>query len=157
MSVKPIPEGYHTATPCLITKGAAKAIEFYQKAFGAEELMRFADPDGNVAHAEIKIGDSRIMLGDEFPQMGFRGPDPQGNVSTSLVLYVENVDVLFDRAVRAGGKLMRPVQDQFYGDRTGTLRDPFGHVWTLATHKEDLTVEELHRRSEAAMKKTGGA
>ena len=157
MAVKPVPEGYHTVTPYLIVKGAAEAIEFYQKAFGAQELMRFADPAGKVGHAEIKIGNSPIMLADEFPEMGFRGPQSLGGSTVGIVLYVEDVDRWFDRAIAAGGKALRPVKDQFYGDRSGTLTDPFGHVWTVATHKEDVAPEEMHRRFKATAKQEGGA
>lgn len=152
MAPKPIPEGYHTATPYLIVKGAAEAIEFYKKAFGARELMRFADPSGKVGHAEIKIGNSPIMLADEYPDMGYRGPQSLGGSAVSILLYVEDVDRLFAQAIAAGGKVDRPVKDQFYGDRSGTLKDPFGHVWTIATHKEDLSPEEMHRRAAASMK-----
>src|SRR5262249_15899621 len=157
MAVKPIPDGYHTVTPYLIVNDAARAIEFYKKAFGARELMRFADPSGKVGHAEIQIGDSPLMLADEFPGMGFRGPQSLGGSPVSILLYVENVDALADRAVAAGAKVLRPVKDQFYGDRSGPFEDPFGHVWTIATHKEDLSLEELHKRSEAFMKQQGSA
>ncbi len=153
MSARPVPEGYHTATPYLIVKGAADAIEFYKRAFGAQELMRFADPGGRVGHAEIKIGDSPIMLADEHPEMGYVGPQSLGGTTVSILLYVENVDEWFARAVAAGGKTLRPVQDQFYGDRSGTLADPFGHIWTVATHKEDVTEEEMHRRLKAMQQK----
>ncbi|MBI4229521.1 MAG: VOC family protein [Planctomycetes bacterium] len=156
MAPKPIPEGYHTATPYLIVKGAAEAIEFYKKAFGARELMRFAQPGGKVGHAEIKIGNSPIMLADEYPDMGYRGPKSLGGTAVSILLYVEDVDRLFAQAIAAGGKVDRPVKDQFYGDRSGTLKDPFGHVWTIATHKEDVSPEEMHRRM-AASKKEGSA
>jgi PhnB protein len=149
MAVKAIPNGYHTATPYLIIKGAAEAIEFYKKAFGARELMRLADPTGKVGHAEIQIGDSPLMLADEHPEMGYCGPQAYGGTPVGLCLYVEDVDAQFERAVAAGGTAVRPVQDQFYGDRSGTLKDPFGHVWTLATHKEDLSPEEIQRRFES--------
>ena len=145
--VKAIPDGFHTATPYLIIKGAASAIEFYKKAFGATELMRLAQPDGRIGHAEIKIGDSPIMLADEYPEMGYRSPQSLGGSPVSILLYVENVDALFDQAVAAGGKVTRPVKDQFYGDRSGTLSDPFGHVWTIATHKEDLSPDEIQNRA----------
>jgi PhnB protein len=157
MSVRPIPEGYHTATAYLIIKDAAKALDFYKKAFGAVELVRMEGPGGKIGHAEIKIGDSPIMLADEHPNMGFRSPQSLGGTPVSLVLYVEDVDTWFSRAVAAGATVMRPVQDQFYGDRTGTLTDPFGHVWTIATHKEDVTSEEMRKRSEAFMKQQAGA
>jgi PhnB protein len=152
MATKPIPDGYRTATPYLIIHGAADAIEFYKRAFGATELLRMADPQGRVGHAEIKIGDSVIMLADEHPAMGYRGPRSLGGSSVSILLYLENVDAVFERAVRAGAKVQRAVADQFYGDRSGTLEDPFGHVWTVATHVEDVSPEEMQRRAEAAMK-----
>ena len=149
--VKPIPDGYHTATPYLIINGAAEALDFYKKAFSASEIMRMADPKTNrVAHAEIKIGDSPIMLADEVPEMGFRGPKSIGGTPVSIMLYVEDVDALAKQAVAAGAKEVRPVQDQFYGDRSGTFEDPFGHVWTIATHKEDLAPEEIDKRAAAA-------
>jgi PhnB protein len=152
MATKPIPDGYRTATPYLIIKGAADAIEFYKRAFGATELLRMADPQGRVGHAEIKIGDSVIMLADEHPAMGYRGPRSLGGSSVSILLYLEDVDGVFERAVKAGATAQRPVADQFYGDRSGTLEDPFGHVWTVATHVEDVPPEEMQRRAEAAMK-----
>ena len=155
MATKPIPDGYHTATPYLLVKGAAEALDFYQRAFGAEELMRFPGPDGRIGHAEIKVGDSPIMLADEHPEMGYRGPQSLGGTTVSILLYVEDVDTAFARAVAAGGKALRPVQDQFYGDRSGTLADPFGHVWTIATHKEDVSPQEMHKRFEASMKQQG--
>jgi PhnB protein len=155
MAVKPIPDGYHTVTPYLIVKDAARAIDYYKEALGAAEIMRFAGPGGKVGHAEIKIGDSTVMLADEFPEMGFRSPQSLGGSPVGICLYVEDVDTRFHQAVAAGATVMRPLADQFYGDRSGTLTDPFGHVWTIATHKEDLTPEEIHRRSEAAMKQQG--
>jgi PhnB protein len=157
MAVEPIPDGYHTVTPYLIVKGAARAIEFYKQAFGAKELMRLAAPSGQVGHAEIQIGDSPIMLADEFPEMGFRGPQALGGCAVSILLYVEDVDARFRQAVAAGAKVLRPVKDQFYGDRSGTLEDPFGHVWTIATHKEDVAVEEIQKSFEASLKQPGGA
>ena len=155
MSVKPIPAGYHTVTPYLIIKGAARAIEFYKKAFGATELLRLEGPDGKIGHAEIKIGDSPIMLADEVPQYGFSGPESFGGTPVSMLLYVENVDKRFEQAIAAGATSTRPVADQFYGDRAGTLVDPFGHVWTLATHVEDVPQDEIDRRFKAAMSKGG--
>jgi PhnB protein len=152
MSVKPIPDGYHNVTPYLIMRDAAKAIEFYKAAFGAIEIMRMPMPNGGIAHAEIKIGDSPIMIADEFPDMGFRGPQSLGGSPVGLMVYVENVDTQFEKAVAAGATVMRPLQNQFYGDRSGTVTDPFGHVWTLGTHIEDLSIEELQRRSEEHMK-----
>jgi PhnB protein len=149
---KAIPEGYHTVTPYLIVKGAARALEFYKKAFNATELYRMEMPGGTVGHAEIQIGDSRIMLADEFPDMGARGPETLGGSPVGLCLYVEDVDAIFKQALAAGGKEERPVKDQFYGDRSGMLRDPFGHQWTIATHKEDLSPEEMQRRMAAEPK-----
>jgi PhnB protein len=149
---KPIPEGYHAVTPYLIVKGAARALEFYKKAFNATELFRMEGPGGNVGHAEFQIGNSRIMLSDEFPDMGARSPETIGGSPVGLCIYTEDVDSLFQQAIAAGGKQERPVVDQFYGDRSGTLRDPFGHQWTVATHKEDVSPEEMERRMAAAMK-----
>jgi PhnB protein len=143
---KPVPEGYHTVTPYLIVKGAARALEFYKKALNATELYRMDAPGGMIGHAELQIGDSRIMLADEFPEMGARSPETVGGSPVGLCLYVENVDALFKQALAAGGKEERPVKDQFYGDRSGTLRDPFGHQWTIATHKEDVSPDEMKRR-----------
>lgn len=151
MSVKPIPDGYHSVTPYLIIQGAAKAIEFYKQAFGAQELLRLEGPGGTIGHAEIQIGDSRIMLADEHPQMGYRGPLALGGTPVSLMLYVENVDATFAQAIAAGGKELRPVANQFYGDRSGTLSDPFGHVWTIGTHIEDVPQDEIDRRFAAMM------
>ena len=148
--VKPIPAGYHSVTPYLIIKGAAKALDFYRKAFGATELFRMATPDGQVGHAEIMIGDSHVMLADEpdpTQMPGYKGPKSLGGTPVSLMIYIEDVDSVFARSIGAGGKVMREVQDQFYGDRTGTFEDPFGHVWTVATHKEDLSPEEIERRA----------
>jgi PhnB protein len=147
VAVKPIPDGYHTLTPYLIVKGAAAALEFYAKALGAQELVRMADPSGRVGHAEMKIGDSPFMLADEFPEMGAVAPPAGGGHSVSFLVYVPDVDAAFARALAAGAKAVRPVQDQFYGDRSGTLEDPFGHQWTLATHVEDVSPEEMERRA----------
>jgi PhnB protein len=152
MTVKPIPDGYRTATPYLIVRGAVQAIEFYKHAFDATEMLRMATPDGKVGHAEIRIGDSVIMLADENPQSGYRAPLSLGGSSVSILLYVEDVDAVFERALKAGAKLHRPLVTQFYGDRSGTLIDPFGHMWTIATHVEDVEPEEVKRRAEAAMK-----
>jgi PhnB protein len=152
MPVKPIPEGYHTVTPYLIVKGAAEALEFYKKAFGAKELMRFPGPGGKVGHAEIKIGDSAIMLADEHPEMGARSPQSFGGTPVSMLVYVKDVDASANQAIAAGAKVVKPVTDQFYGDRSGTFTDPFGHMWTIATHKEDVSIEEMQRRLQEMMK-----
>jgi PhnB protein len=157
LRVPPIPDGYHTVTAYLIIKDAARAIDFYKKAFGAAELMRFEGPGGKLGHAEIRIGDSPIMLADEHPEMGYRSPQALGGTPVSLLLYVPDVDALFQQAVAAGATVQRPLQDQFYGDRTATLADPFGHVWTIATHKEDVSLEEVKRRFEEFHKRQGGA
>jgi PhnB protein len=146
---KPIPEGYHTITPYLSIKGAADAIDFYKRAFGATEVMRFAQPDGRIGHAEVRIGDSRVMLADEFPEMDFRNPHAIGGSPVHLHMYVDNSDAVVNQAVSAGAKLVRPVQDQFYGDRSGSVADPYGHVWHVSTHKEDLSMEELQKRAAA--------
>ena len=143
MSVKPIPEGYHSVTPYLIIRGAADAIEFYKKAFGAVELFHFPSPDGKIGHAELKIGDSPIMLADEYPDMGYKGPQSLGGSPVSLMIYVEDVDTVFNQAVNAGASVNEALSDKFYGDRMGTLTDPFGHVWHVATHKEDVSMEEM--------------
>jgi PhnB protein len=152
---KPIPDGYHTVTPYLIVKDAAQALDFYQRAFGATELVRMPGPGGKIMHAEIKIGDSPIMLADEFPQMGAIAPQAAGGSPVGICLYVEDVDKLFAQAVAAGGKAERPVQNQFYGDRSGTLVDPFGHRWTIGTHIEDVSPEEMQRRMAGMMSKPG--
>ena len=145
-NVKPVPEGYHTATPYLIVNGGAKAIEFYKQAFGAKELMRMPGPEGKIMHAEIQIGDSRIMLADEFPEMGARSPESIGGSPVFLHLYVEDADRMTTQAIAVGAKVIRPLEDQFYGDRSGTISDPFGHTWTLSTHKEDVSPEEIENR-----------
>jgi PhnB protein len=152
MAVKPIPDGYHVATPYLIIKNAARAIEFYKQAFGAKETMRFPAPEGKIGHAEIRIGDSAIMMADEFPERGVKGPESFGGSPVMILLYVEDVDAVTARAIAAGAKSVRPVQDQFYGDRSGTIADPFGHVWTISTHKEDVSPEEMQRRMAAQPK-----
>ena len=148
----PIPEGYSGAIPYLIVHEAARAIEWYQKAFGATERVRLADPAGKVMHAEIRIGRSSLMLADEFPEMGYRSPPSLGGSPVSILLYVEDVDALFSRAVAAGGTETMAVADQFDGDRRGTLTDPFGHVWLLASRTEDVSVEQLQKRFEEMMK-----
>jgi len=154
--VQPIPAGYGTVTPYLSVRGAAQAIEFYKKAFGAKEIMRMPGPDGKLGHAEIKIGDSRVMLSDEYEAMAFLSPQSRGGTTVHIHLYVKDVDAAVARATAAGAKLTRPVQDQFYGDRTGSIEDPFGHLWHVATHKEDLSMPELKRRAEKAVKERSG-
>jgi PhnB protein len=144
---RPVPDGYHTVTPYLIVRDAAGAIEFYKKAFGATETMRIASPPGRVGHAEIRIGDSAIMLADEFPDMGARSPQSIGGSPVSILLYVEDVDAVVDRAVAVGAKLQRPIEDKFYGDRAGSVEDPFGHTWHVATRKENLSAEEVQKRA----------
>ena len=143
--VKPIPEGYHSLTPYLVVDGGAQAIDYYTKAFGATELFRM-EHEGKVGHAEMQIGNSRFMLSDEHPERGFRGPKAIGGSAVGLMIYVEDCDTVFKQAIDAGGTEKQAVQDQFYGDRSGTLEDPFGHVWTVATHKEDVTEEEIGKR-----------
>jgi PhnB protein len=144
-----VPKGFHTVTPSLFVAGAAKAIEFYKKALGAEERMRFEGPGGAIMHAEIKIGDSVIMLADEMPDMGGRGPRTIGGTPVSFFVYGDNVDAAWKRALDAGAKELVPLADQFWGDRTGCLEDPFGHQWWLAQHVEDLTPEQIRKNAEA--------
>lgn len=152
--VKPIPEGYHSVTPYLIIKGAAQAIDYYKTAFGATELFRM-EHNGQIGHAEIKIGDSPIMLADEQPEMKYLSPQTLGGTPVSIMIYVDDVDTIYKAAIDAGGVELKGLQDQFYGDRSGTLTDPFGHVWTVATHKEDVSPEEIEKRLAAF--KTAGA
>ncbi len=147
--VKPIPDGYHSITPYLIIKGAAAAIDFYKQAFDAVELMRMPHPDGRVGHAELKIGDSVFMLADEFPELQTVGPKTLGNSPVGILLYVNDVDSVFAKALSLGATVNKALADQFYGDRTGTVIDPFGHKWTIATHKEDVSPEEMERRMAA--------
>ena len=153
-SVKAIPDGYYTATPYLYLSEAAKALAFYQRAFGAAELVRMDAPGGRIAHAEVKIGNSIVMLADELPEMGNRSPKTLGGASGSILLYVPDADAAFDRAVKAGAKAMRPVELQFWGDKMGALEDPFGHQWSIATHVEDVSPEEMQKRM-AAMQPPG--
>jgi len=148
-TVKAIPAGYRTVTPYLTIKNGAKALEFYKKAFGATEIYKLMMPDGRLGHAEIRLGDSMIMLGDEFPEYGGKAPETLGGSPVSIYLYVEDVDAFFKRALAAGAKERKPVMDQFYGDRSGQLEDPFGHLWWVATHKEDVTPEEIQKRAQA--------
>ena len=149
--VKPIPDGYPQVTPALHMDGAGAAIDFYKEMFGATERMRMPDPSGKVAHAELQIGGSVIMLSDEFPEMNVRGPKAIGGTPVTLNVYVEDVDAVFARAVEAGATALRPVEDQFYGDRSGQLEDPFGHRWNVATHVEDVPPDEMARRAAEAM------
>jgi PhnB protein len=154
--VQPIPAGYHAITPYLAVRGAAQAIEFYKKAFGAKELMRMPGLDGKLGHAEVKIGDSRVMLSDEYAAMAFLGPQARGGTTVHIHLYVRDVDATVARAAAIGAKVLRPVADQFYGDRRGTIEDPFGHVWHVATHTKDLSAAEMKRGAEQAAKQAGG-
>lgn len=142
-TVKSIPEGYHTATPYMICKNTAEAIDFYKRAFGAVEVMRMAGPDGRIGHAEIKIGDSHIMLADEHPEISAYSPQHYGGTPVSVLLYVENADATVNEAVAAGAKIERPLEDEFYGDRAGTIVDPFGHQWYIHTHIRDVSPEEM--------------
>ena len=148
MAVKPIPDGYHTVTPYITCKGAAKALDFYKTAFGAKEIMRY-DMGGTIGHAEVRIGDSVVMLSDEFPQMGAVSPKTLGGTPFGLCIYLPDVDAAVAKAVAAGCTIERPLQNQFYGDRSATIEDPFGHVWTIATHVEDVSPEEMKRRMAA--------
>jgi PhnB protein len=145
--VKPIPDGYHAVTPYLCIAGASDAIEFYKKAFGATELYRIDGPGGTVGHAEIRIGDSPIMLSEEHPEMGGKSAKSYGGSPVSLVLYVENVDTFIEKAVAAGAKPTRPIEDKFYGDRSGSVEDPYGFTWHIMTHIEDVSPEEMRRRA----------
>lgn len=147
--VKPIPEGYPAVSPYLCVNDAAAAIEFYTKVFGATERMRMPAPEGRIGHAELQIGDSVVMLADEFPEMGARSPRTIGGSPVIVSVYVKDVDAVFDRAIAAGAKALRPVENQFYGDRAGQFEDPFGHKWSIATHVEDVSPEEMARRAQA--------
>jgi PhnB protein len=155
MAVKAKPDGYHSITPYLIVRGGAAAIDYYKAAFGAEETVRMPGPGGTIGHAEIRIGDSVVMLADEPPDQQWRSPQSLGGSPVGLLLYVEDVDARFNQALAAGGKVIKPLANQFYGDRSGTLADPFGHQWTLATHVEDVSPEEMKRRMDEMMKKGG--
>ena len=148
--VNPVPEGYHTATPYLIVNDAAAALEFYKQAFGATELFRMAKPDGKVGHAEFKIDDSILMLADEAPEVGARSPESLGGSPVSILLYLDDVDRVFNQAVAAGAKVQQALTNKFYGDRMGGVIDPFGHVWYVATHVEDVSPEEMQKRAAAA-------
>ena len=153
MSVPAIPKGYHTITPYMTVRDAARAIEFYKQAFGAKEKGVMKGPDGKVMHAELVIGDSIIMLADEFPEFGSLSPQSTGGSGTGLHIYIEDVDSAFDRAVKAGATVEMPVADMFWGDRYGKLRDPFGHKWSIGTHKADLSMEEMKKGMEETMAK----
>jgi PhnB protein len=144
--VKSIPDGYHSVTPYLIISNAASAIDFYKRAFGAAERMRMGGPDGRVGHAELEFGNAVVMLADEFQERGHRSPKTLGGTTGSILIYVDDVDDVFDRAIRSGARELQPVTNQFYGDRSGSLEDPFGHQWTIATHVEDVSPEEMNRR-----------
>jgi len=152
MPVKPIPDGYHSVTAYLIVRGAAQAIDFYQRAFGASEVLRMTMPDGGIGHAEIQIGDTRVMLADEAPQRNIKSPQTLGGSGVHLMIYLPDVDAAVKQALAAGATELRPIQDQFYGDRSATIDDPFGHQWTLATHIEDVSGEEMQVRMAAAIK-----
>jgi len=157
-SVKPIPDGFHTLTAYLSVRGAAQAIDFYKRAFGATERFRMPTPDGNkIGHAEIVIGDSIVMLADEFPEFGNTSPQSLNGTPVCFSLYVKDADAAYKQALDAGATVLKPIADQFYGDRAGTVQDPFGHKWTLMTHKEDLTPEELQARLAAECAKMGAA
>jgi len=145
-----IPKGYNSVTPYLIVKGAAQAIEYYTKVFGAKEIVRMPGPGGRIGHAELEVGNSHIMLADEVPEMGHNGPPASGNSSTSVLVYVEDVDAAVGRAVAGGAKILKPIEDQFYGDRMGFIQDPFGHRWGVATHIEDVSPEEMQKRAKKA-------
>jgi PhnB protein len=155
--VQAIPAGYAGVTAYLIIRGAARALDYYKKAFGATEIMRFPGEGGTIGHAEIRIGDGVVMLADEMPGMGYRSPQALGGTAVSLMFYVPDVDVRFAQAIAAGGTVKQAVKDQFYGDRSGTLEDPFGHVWTIATHVEDVSAEEMQKRMAAMMSSGKGA
>jgi PhnB protein len=151
-----IPAGYHTVTPYMSIRNAAGAIDFYKKAFGAKEVMRMPGPEGRLGHAEISIDGARIMLSDEYPEMQFMGPETRGGTTVHIHVYVKDVDAVAERAAAAGAKVLRPVQDQFYGDRSGSFQDPFGHIWHFATHKEDVSKKEMARRAQEMAKKMSG-
>ena len=148
-SVKPIPDGYPRVSPYLVVDGAAQAIDFYTQVLGASERMRMGGPDGKIGHAELEFGDSVVMLADEYPDMGYVGPKAVGGNPVTIGVYVEDVDKTFDAAVKAGAKSLRPVEDQFYGDRSGQIEDPFGHRWSIQTHVEDVPPDEMQKRAAA--------
>lgn len=154
--VRAIPKGYSSVTPYLAIQGAAQAIDFYKKVFGALELMRMPGPQGKLGHVEIKVGDSRIMLADESEQMNFRSPKAHGGTPVHIMVYVKDVDATVAKAIASGARMMREVQDMFYGDRTGSFEDPFGHFWHIATHVRDVSMKEMQRAAEAMAKAAGG-
>jgi PhnB protein len=156
-NIKAIPDGYHNVTPYLFVRGAATAIDFYKTVFGAKETVRMPGPDGRIMHAEVKIGNSIVMLADENPPSGVMSPQTIGGFSVGLHLYVENVDAVIQKAVENGAKTLRPIKDQFYGDRSGSLLDPFGHMWSVATHVEDVSPDEMRKRMKAAMSQAAGS
>jgi PhnB protein len=147
--VKPIPDGYSAITPYLVVEGAARAIDFYKQVFGATERMRMPGPDDRIGHAELVIGGSVVMLADEFKDMGSKGPRAFGGSPISVLIYVNDVDAVVKKAVASGARLTRPVEDKFYGDRSGAIEDPFGHVWLVSTHVEDVSPEEMEKRMAA--------
>ena len=151
MAVNPIPSGYAGVTPYLVMRDATRALDFYKEVFGAKEALRLDYPDGKIAHAELAIGQGYVMLSEEMPEMGFRGPLSLGGTPVSLLIYVKDVDAVFAKAIAAGAESRRPVADQFYGDRAGTLVDPFGHTWTIATHQKDMSAEEMQKAMEQEM------
>jgi PhnB protein len=152
-NVRPIPEGFHSVTPYLTVNDAARAIDFYKRAFGAQELMRMDIPGGKIGHAEIKIGDSRLMLADEMPGTGSRSPQALGGTTSGVMLYVDNADTVFNQAISAGAQVEAPLADMFWGDRYGRLKDPFGHSWSIATHKEDVAPAEMQKRMQQEVTK----
>ena len=156
-NVKPVPEGYHNVTPYLFVRSAASAIDFYKNIFGATEIMRMPGSNGKIMHAELRIGDSIVMLADENPQTGVMSPQTIGGFSVGMHLYVENVDQVIQKAVESGAKLLRPIKNQFYGDRSGSVLDPFGHMWSVATHVEDVSPEEMRKRMTAAVGQAAGS
>jgi PhnB protein len=156
-NVKPVPEGYHNVTPYLFVRSAASAIDFYKNIFGATEIMRMPGSNGKIMHAELRIGDSIVMLADENPQTGVMSPQTIGGFSVGMHLYVESVDQEIQKAVESGAKLLRPIKNQFYGDRSGTVLDPFGHMWSVATHVEDVSPEEMRKRMTAAVGQAAGS
>ena len=155
--VKTIPEGFHNVTPYLYVRGATAAIDFYKSVFGAAEVVRMAGPDGRIMHAELRIGDSIVMLGDENPPMGMLSPQTVGGYSSGLHVYVENADAVVQKMIDSGAKVLRPIKNQFYGDRSASLLDPFGHLWSVATHIEDVSPEEMKKRMTVAMSQTAGS